>query len=139
MKLKLIIDASVIFSLLLGSKRVRKILDSDAVELLAPEYLFDEIDEHKDRIKKLSKLSSKNIEELIELLKSKVKTVPKEEFDMFLTKSNELMSDKEDTEYLALSLSKQSTPIWSEDSHFKKQLIVDIFTTSELTKRLKED
>ena len=43
-------DASIIFSLLLGSKRTKSILDSSLVELYSPEYLSEELEEHKREI-----------------------------------------------------------------------------------------
>jgi len=37
MKLKVIVDASIIFSSLLGSKKTRKILNSELIELYVPD------------------------------------------------------------------------------------------------------
>ncbi len=51
--------------------------------------------------------------------------------------ANSIISDKDDTEYLALSLSMNGVPIWSNDDHFKKQNSVEVFTTSELVSELK--
>ena len=135
--MKLIIDATELFKALTGKGITKEIIFSDAVDLYSPEYIFEEIKEHESRIKELSGLSSSEFQELIELLKSEIIQVPKERFDIFLTKANELISDKEDTEYLALSLSMKNTPIWSEDPHFKEQLIVKTFTTTELLEYLK--
>ena len=105
--------------------------------MYAPEYLFDEFEKHKTRIKKLSKLSSNEIDLICEKLKQKIKSVPKEKFEMFLEQANSLISDKDDTEYLALSLSFNKMPIWSNDSDFKKQSIIEIFTTKQLVDKLK--
>lgn len=137
--MKLVIDAAELFIALTGTGVTKEIIFSDKIELYAPEYIFEELNKHKSRIKELSGLSTEKLEELIELLKSRITTLPKKEFDMFLTKANELISDKDDTEYLALSLSMNNTPIWSEDSHFKEQLIVKVFTTFELIEHLKAE
>ena len=135
--MKLVIDATELFIALTGTGITKEIIFSDKVELYAPEYISEELNEHKSRVKELSGLSTEKLEELIGLLKSKIKTLPKEQFNIFLTKANELISDKDDTEYLALALSMNNVPIWSEDIHFKEQLIVKVFTTAELVKHLK--
>lgn len=135
--MELIIDATEIFIALTGYGITKEIIFSDMVKLYAPEYLFDELNEHKSRIKEISKLSENEFEELVSLLKTRIKIIPKKEFDIFLSKADELIADQDDTEYLALSLSKNNMPIWSEDHHFKEQLIVKIFTTKELVDYLK--
>lgn len=137
--MKLISDASVLISALLGSEITKELLLSKSLELYAPEYLLEEIDEHKEEISILSNLSLEERNKLFEELKSKITFVSKEQFAIFLTKANELISDKDDTEYLALSLAIKNMPIWSNDLHFKEQLIVEIFTTSELIKHLKSE
>ena len=58
-------------------------------------------------------------------------------FETFLDKANKLISDPDDTEYLALSLALNKCPIWSNDPHFKEQSVVRIFTTKELVEFLK--
>ncbi len=134
--MKLIIEASVSFSLLLGSKRTKEVLESEFIELYAPKYLFEELEEHKREIKEFSKLSADELKELFIKLKSKIKVIPREKFAIFLSKANELISDKDDTEYLALAL-LMNLPIWSNDLHFKEQLIVKVFTTEELLQHLR--
>ena len=64
-------------------------------------------------------------------------TAPREQFEKFLKEANRLVSDKGDTEYVALSLSMNKAPIWSNDPDFKQQSVVKVFTTSELVKYLK--
>lgn len=70
-------------------------------------------------------------------LMSRIKSVPKTEFENFLLPAKALTSDKDDTEYLALSLALNKVPIWSNDAHFKEQSAIKIFTTKELVNYLK--
>ena len=51
--------------------------------------------------------------------------------------ANPLISDRDDAEYLALSLSFNKMPIWSEDPHFQEQGLAKVFTTNELIEYLK--
>lgn len=134
--MKLIIDAGVLFTALIGKGVTKEIIFSNLIKLYAPEYLFEEIEKHKPEIKENSGLSSEDFNFLFTKLKSKIKIVARKDFDMFLSKANELILDKDDIEYLALALSKKM-PIWSNDKGFKGQLVVKVFTTSELTKYFK--
>lgn len=135
--MKLVIDATVLLTGLIGTGVTKEIVFSKSVELYAPEYLFEEFEKHKSRIKVLSKLSSDEVNLIFEKLRNKIKSVPKEEFAKYLAEANSLISDKEDTEYLALSLALNKMPIWSNDPHFKEQSKVKVFTTKQLVDKLK--
>jgi predicted nucleic acid-binding protein len=135
--MELVMDASVLFTGIIGTGVTKDIIFSKAVTLFSPEYLFEEFEEHKSRVEALSGLTSKELGELFEKLKKAIRIVPKEEFEKFLKEANSLSPDRDDTEYFALSLSKSKTPIWSNDSRLKKQSSIKVFSTSELAAHLK--
>lgn len=135
--MKLVIDATILFCALLGKGVTKDIIFSEAVNLYAPEYIFDEFEKHKSRIKILSKLSSDELDLLFKSLKEKIEQVSRSKFEKFLKKANSLILDKDDTAYLALSLALNKRPIWSNDPHFKKQSIVKVFTTKQIVDALK--
>ena len=63
-----------------------------------------------------------------------------ERFNHLISKANKLISDEDDTEYLATSLALNKTPLWSEDKHFKETKVtelVNVFNTKELVDYLK--
>ena len=135
--MEVVIDAGIVFTALTGKGITKELIFSDFLIVFSPEYLFEEVEEHMPEIIALSSASPEEVGAALSMLKSKIRSVPKEEFDTFLEQANALMPDKEDTEYLALSLAKGRTPIWSNDGHFKKQTLVEVFTTKELVDKLK--
>ena len=135
--MEVIIDASVIFTALMGRGVTKAIIFSEGVTLYAPEYLFEEFEEHKSRIKELSGFSLSELKVLFEKTKERITSVPRTQFEKYLGKANALISDKDDTEYVALSLSMRKAPSWSNDLDFKKQSVVKVFTTAEFVKHLK--
>lgn len=135
----LIVDFGVIFTGLTGKGVTKFLLFSRNLRIFAPEYLFDELKEHLPRIKLLSSLSSGEVDSLISKLRGRINIVEKLKFEAFLEEAKSLISDPDDTEYLALSLSMGKCPIWSNDPHFKEQSLVRVFTTEELVKFLKSD
>ncbi len=135
-KVKLVVDAGILFTGLTGEGVTKKLLFSDNIKLFAPEFLLDEIKEHLSRIVDISSLPEKSVSILIGLFEKRITLISRFEFEEFLNKANSLISDVDDTEYLALALSLDCS-IWSNDEHFKKQSEVNVFTTDELVKCLK--
>ncbi len=135
--MELIIDASILFCALIGKGVTKEIIFSTAIELFSPKNLFDELEEHNSRIKELSNLSSDEFTSLLGELCRKINIKPLSSYEKFLKQSNSLISDTDDTEYLALSLALNKMPVWSNDPHFKQQSLAKVFNTEELVKHLK--
>ena len=133
----LVVDANILFTGLIGKGVTKSLLFSDKLKLFAPEFLFDEFRKHKPRIELISSLPVKDIDFLVDRLEGTINVVNKSKFEKFMDKAGSLIDDIEDTEYLALSLSMDKCPIWSNDPHFKKQSLVKVFTTEELVEFLK--
>ncbi len=137
--MELILDASVLFTALIGTGVTKDIMFSTEVTLYAPEYLFEELAEHRARIERLSGLSAKDFDSLLEKLKLVIKPVPKESFEGFLKEAHRIISAEEDVEYVALSLSTNKIPVWSNDIHFKKQSAIKVFNTAAVVLHLKSE
>src|SRR3989338_8182047 len=101
----LIVDFGIIFTGLTGKGVTKFLLFSKNLRIFVPEYLFDELKEHLSRIKLLSSLPSREVDSLISKLKGHITIAEKSKFEAFLGEANSLISDPDDTEYLALSLS----------------------------------
>jgi predicted nucleic acid-binding protein len=134
--MELVIDAGIVFTGLTGFGITKKILFLKGLKLYSPEQLLEELNEHKPRILKLSSFSSDEIEELLRLIKERISFVPEKSFESFLEQANSSIPDKDDTSYLALGL-KLNCHIWSNDLHFKRQSLIEVFNTKELVEKLK--
>lgn len=132
-----VVDATILFTGLIGKGVTKDIIFLKPIKLYCPEALFMEIEEHKSRIKLISGLTSSDLEFLLGKFKTKITSFPLSKYEEFLKDANSLTSDPEDTEYLALSLALGKYPIWSNDSHFKEQSLIKVFTTNELVDFLK--
>jgi predicted nucleic acid-binding protein len=121
-----------VFTAIAGTGATKDLIFLDGIMLFSPEYMLEEIARHKVRLAGVAGLTEEEVETVLELIKSRIALVPKEAFDKFLAKANALIPDKDDTEYIALSLSMNSIPIWSNDQDFKMQDKVRVFTTAEL-------
>ena len=135
--MELVIDATILFTGIIGKGVTKSLLFSDKLDLFAPEFLFDEFRKHKPRIELISSLPVKDIDFLVDRLEDTINLVNKSKFEKFMDKAGSLINDIEDTEYLALSLSMGKCQIWSNDPHFKEQSLIGVFTTKELVGFLK--
>lgn len=135
--MEFVIDATALLSVFIARGSTPNIIFIDVADWLSPEKLKDEFVKHIDEIVPRSSLDESAIRELIELVFSEIKIIKAESFRKFRKEAKSLIQDPGDTEYLALSLSKNRIPIWSNDPHFKEQSIVPVFKTGELVKYLR--
>lgn len=129
----LVLDNNSLFSIMNPKSVSAYLFSSIMAEFIAPEFIKSEFEKYKELILFKSKLSEhefeirqKEIEESIEFFKES-------EYDEFLGKAINNLSDSKDSPYLALALLTNSA-IWSNDPHLKEQLLVPVFTTSDLIK-----
>lgn len=54
--MELVIDASIVFTAIAGKGVTKEIIFSSSIKLYAPEHLFEEVEEHKDRLAEMSGL-----------------------------------------------------------------------------------
>ncbi len=132
--MKLVLDSNIIFSALIKESTTRNIILSDAFDLNAPEYIFNEIAKHKELLLRKSKLDEGEFDALLLLLQKHIHLVSKEKYDEMTTIAEDILKniDITDSPFLALAFSLNCS-IWSNDWHFKQQDKVRVYTTKELT------
>jgi len=142
----LVVDANVVFSALIKEGTTLRLFEFNSIfkifELVAPEFIWDEIEEHKEEIIRKSKLSEEELERVLEFIRSEIVSIPKEYFSEFLEKAKEI-SPPDDFPYVALALKLKSlgleAEIWSNDKELKKALEgrIDVLSTKEILEKLK--
>lgn len=80
-----------------------------------------------------SKLDEKSFDYLTEFIFGKVNFVPMAELSPFKDEAVEIMReiDINDSPFVALAM-LLGCPIWSNDLHFKKQNVIESYTTKEI-------
>lgn len=132
-----VIDANELFSLLIkGSRSSKEIFLSKSIELIAPEFIFEEFANNKEEILSKTHRTEAEFSELLSVFKDRVKLFPEQDFSSRIPEACDLIREHEkDKEYLALAL-KFNCAIWSEEKLLKKQLKVPVFNTKELFDKL---
>ncbi|MBI5158991.1 hypothetical protein HY992_02620 [Candidatus Micrarchaeota archaeon] len=130
-----VIDANILFAILIKKGITERILLANELHLYAPEYLFAEFKEHETEILKITKRNKSEFARLINVLERRIELLPVSEFKHCVKEAERLLLDKDDAAYLAICLAKKM-PLWSNDNHFKMQSEVKVFTTQELIRHL---
>ncbi len=131
--MNIIIDSNILFSALIRDSTIRKlILDCDEV-FLFPEYIFEELEEHKEELLRKSKMFEEEFNDLLQLILKKVKVIPNIVLIPYREEAVEIIKDIDidDVIFIACALAYSDSAIWSEDKALKKQNRIKILNTAE--------
>jgi predicted nucleic acid-binding protein len=134
-KMRLVVDANVIFSVLIKEGKTDDLFFNFSLDLYAPEYIFLELEKHKEEILRKTKRTELEFYRLLEIFKSVIKIIPNSETDDYTAEAESISPDPNDSLYLALAL-KMNIPIWTNDKKLKEQKRVKIYSTEELVKEI---
>ena len=109
------------------------------VDLLAPEFLHEEIVRHMPLLRRRAGLSERAGAELLDLLEGYLTMLPAEVLLPHWKRAGEAIGhiDPRDVAYVAAALAVPSDGIWSDDPHLKAQRIVSCWTTKEIVGALR--
>ncbi len=127
----IVIDNNVLFSLMSPSSISSYLFSSINLKFIAPEFIKEELEEHKGECLLKSKLSEEEFNIRKEEIFQSITFFPVSEYKQHLKAALSLISDPDDIDFLALALSKNAD-IWSNDSHLSEQSTVKVFTTQDL-------
>ena len=136
--MRLVLDTNILIAALIKESITREILVHPTMEYLVSEFIFHEVQKHKEEILQKSGLPSGEFETLFEELKDKLILIPDEEIQ-FKEKAQEIMRpvDIKDSIFIAIALSTENNGIWSEDKHFEKQNTIQVWKTKDIIEHLK--
>lgn len=102
----------------------------------APEYLFDEIETHRDELAKRSGQTTDAVEEALRILRPHVTEHEEAVYVNELEKAGSLLEgrDPKDIPYVALALALPADGIWSEDRGLVSLRGLTVYRTSDLVR-----
>ncbi|HLC86743.1 MAG TPA: PIN domain-containing protein [Candidatus Nanoarchaeia archaeon] len=125
----IVIDANVLFAALIKEDSFAySLLFSDKFHLFTPEYIFTELEKHKEEILSKTKRTTEEFFRLVETLKRRIVIVSLEELVPFVKEAEKITPDHDDMAYFALAL-KLNCAIWSNDKKLKEQNKIKIYNT----------
>lgn len=132
--MKLVVDTNVLFSFFNKESKARELSTMSSLILYSPRFALDELDEHKDEILQRFSLSEMQFSFILKLLQTVVNFVGIKEYKRFLPVAEKVSPDPDDVDFFALAF-KLECGIWSNDSEFRKQSRVEVFSTKDLVEK----
>jgi predicted nucleic acid-binding protein len=129
----LVMDANVLFSILIKKGKTEELLFRESLNIFAPEFMFEEFEKHAELILMKTKRTRKEFNELMRILKKRIKTIPNKETDDLFHEAKRICPDRDDADYFAIAM-KKGCALWSNDKVLKKQNIVKVYSTTDLMK-----
>jgi len=131
--MKLVIDANVVISALIADSKTRELIVTLDPGLLTPAFVHDEIENYQDLIVEKSGMSPDRVVQFIELIFQYIDVVPASEFYPAIESADDAIgdTDPDDVLYLACAVANDAA-IWSDDSDFDEQSIVETYSTSDV-------
>ncbi|QFU81776.1 PIN domain-containing protein [Natronorubrum aibiense] len=131
--MKLVIDANVVISALIANSKTRELIVTLEPELLTPAFVYDEIENYEGLIVDKSGMKPDRVAQFIDLLFQYIEVVPADDFYPAIETAEAKISDTDpdDVLYLACAIASDAA-IWSDDSDFNEQNLVETYSTSDV-------
>jgi len=127
-----VVDSNILISALIKPEgKIRGLLFSDILVLYAPEFVFMEINKHRNLILDKSGFTVEEFELIKTIIMSRIKIVPDLDFISFSETAKDCCPDPDDWLFFALAL-KLNAPLWSDDKLLKNQTKIVVLNTSEI-------
>ncbi|MFC6874212.1 PIN domain-containing protein [Halobellus marinus] len=131
--MKLVIDANVVISALIADSKTRELIVTLDPDLLTPAFVHDEIDNYEDLIVEKSGMKPHRVQQFVDLLFQYIEVIPVDEFYPSIENAKAAIgeTDPDDVLYVACALAYDAD-IWSDDSDFDEQDVVETHSTSDV-------
>jgi len=131
--MKLVIDANVVISALIADSKTRELIVTLEPDLLTPAFVYDEIENYEELIVNKSGMEPDRVTQFIDLLFQYIEVVHAEEFYQAIERADAAIgdTDPDDVLYLACAIASDAA-IWSDDSDFEEQNLVETYSTGDV-------
>lgn len=132
-----VVDTNIIIAAIIKPSITQELILKEELIFYTPEFLKDEIEDHKDEILEKARYSEAEFETILALIYSKIRIMPKKEYQYLKEEVLTFSPDKEDWPFLALAKHINAV-LWSNDSVLKNQNQINVLTTEEILKKLQK-
>lgn len=116
--MKLVIDTNIVISSIIRDSTARKLLFHPALELYAPEHIFEELERNKAEVMQKAEISSDEFETFIRVVSKVVNIISKEAYSEHLEEVHAVIGYAPDEPFAAVAIALGDCGIWSNDRHF---------------------
>lgn len=134
--MKVVIDANIVISAILGSSATINIITSEKYELCAPRIIFSEIVKYQKEISERAGLGEREFYETLNALAVFIKLIDYTSYQDYIENAKIAIGkrDVKDVDYIACSLAIGAGFIWTNDKDFSAQNLVRVKNTEDVMK-----
>lgn len=132
--MNIIIDSNILFSALIKNSFTRKLILTYDGFFLFPNFIFEEMENHKEELINKSGMNHEDFNNLFQLILRKVIIVPNEILYNYKNEALKIVKDidPDDVLFIACVLAYPESILWSEDKKLKRQTKIKVFNTQEI-------
>ena len=98
----LVLDANILFSILIKKGITEELFFKDTITLYAPEFLLDEFEKYRAYILKKTHRPDKEFHTLMIILRKKINLIPNEETQDYIKQAKQVCPDDNDSDSLVI-------------------------------------
>ncbi len=138
--MRLVLDTNILIAALIKDSLTRNILFLPDFEFLVPEYALEEVNRHRAKIARHSRLKYTEIDLLLSLLLESVTVVTAEKIEPHMKTAEALIGniDPGDVPFVAVALAVENDGIWSNDRAFERLSGIKLWKTSDISAYLQK-
>lgn len=131
--MKLVVDANVVISALIADSKTRELIVTLEPDLLTPEFVYEEIENYTELIVEKSGMNPERVAKFVDLLFQYIEVVPASKFYPYIEEADAAIgeTDPDDVLYVACALAGDAA-IWSDDTDFDEQDVVEVYSTTDV-------
>jgi predicted nucleic acid-binding protein len=132
--MKLVLDTNIVIAALLRDSAIRRYMLRTHNSLYVPEFVFYEIEEHRDELLTKTGLSDGEFNLVLSLLQKYLHIIPDKSLIKYKKEAEAVIAkiDRDDVPIVAAALACNGSRIWSDDAHLRKQRKVPVLRTAEV-------
>ncbi len=132
--MRIVLDSNILFGALIKDSATRKLILEHDEPFLFPDFIFKELEKHKDELVSKSGMAKDEFYLLLGLLLQKVELVPEAYLLPYKKQANDMVKeiDPDDAMFVACTLAYKGSILWSEDGKLKRINEIKVMNTKEI-------
>ncbi len=123
--MRLVVDANIVISAIVKDSLVRRLMFTPGVELCTPDFLFEELQEHREEIMRKAGLNAQEYEAFIVRLRKLIEVIPERAYRGYIDEARKILDDPDDLAYAACAIALTTNALGIPDKEVVKTAIKD--------------
>ncbi len=133
--MELVIDANILFAVLIKESITADLIIRNDLQLYAPKFILEELSKFQTEILNKTNRDLDSFHHYLAIIERKLNFIDYEDFEPFLIEAEKVSPDIKDSPYFAVAMLR-NIGIWSNDKKICNQNRVKIYSTRDIVELL---